>query len=113
MNVDDIVASDYINIDTRIEVADMIDEGDIIAAVKEAPEEEDGEEEGEEESASNAISNIAALDSIQNIFNYLQQNSDVKVNVSVISGMKDLQRQIARKQNASLKQLTLEIFCKK
>ena len=44
MNVDDIVASDYINIDTRIEVADMIDEGDIIAAVQEAPEEEDGEE---------------------------------------------------------------------
>ena len=44
MNVDDIVASDYINIDTRIEVADMIDEGDIIAAVQEAPEEENGEE---------------------------------------------------------------------
>ena len=63
----------------------MIDEGDIIAAVKEAPEEEDGEEEGEEESASNAISNIAALDSIHNIFNYLQKNSEVKVNVSVIS----------------------------
>jgi len=92
MNVDDIVASDYINIDTRIEVADMIDEGDIIAAVQEAPEEEDGEEEREEESIT--ISNIAALDSIQNIFNYLQQNSDVKVNVSVISGMKDLQRQL-------------------
>ena len=111
MNVDDIVASDYINIDTRIEVADMIDEGDIIAAVQEAPEEEDGEEEREEESIT--ISNIAALDSIQNIFNYLQQNSDVKVNVSVISGMKDLQRQIGRKQNASLKQLTLDGFCKK
>ena len=87
--------------DTRIEVADMIDEGDIIAAVQEAPEEEDGEEEREEESIT--ISNIAALDSIQNIFNYLQQNSDVKVNVSVISGMKDLQRQTGRKQNASLK----------
>ena len=111
MNVDDIVASDYINIDTRIEVADMIDEGDIIAAVQEAPEEEDGEEEKEEESI--IISNIAALDSIQNIFNYLQQNSDVKVNVSVISGMKDLQRQIGRKQNASLKQLMLDGFCKK
>ena len=111
MNVDDIVASDYINIDTRIEIADMIDEGDIIAAVQEAPEEEDGEEEREEESIT--ISNIAALDSIQNIFNYLQQNSDVKVNVSVISGMKDLQRQIGRKQNASLKQLTLDGFCKK
>ena len=60
--------------------------------MQEAPEEEDGEEEREEESIT--ISNIAALDSIQNIFNYLQQNSDVKVNVSVISGMKDLQRQL-------------------
>ena len=56
---------------------------------------------------------MVVLDSIQNIFNYLQQNSDVKVNVSVISGMKDLQRQIGRKQNASLKQLTLDGFCKK
>ena len=54
MNVDDIVASDYINIDTRIEVADMIDESDIIAAVQKAPEEEDREEE------SITISNIAA-----------------------------------------------------
>ena len=27
----------YINIDTRIEVADMIDEGDTIAVVQEAP----------------------------------------------------------------------------
>ena len=49
INVDDIVASDYINIDTRIEVTDMIDEGDIIAAVQEAPEEEDKEKEGEED----------------------------------------------------------------
>ncbi|CAG8760436.1 17965_t:CDS:2, partial [Acaulospora morrowiae] len=32
MNVDNIVASDYINIDTRIEITDIIDEGDIIAA---------------------------------------------------------------------------------
>ena len=57
--------------------------------LQEAPEEEDGEEEGEEESIT--ISNMAALDSIQNIFNYLQQNSDVK----------DIQRQIGRKQNAA------------
>ena len=55
----------------------MIDEEDIIAAVQEASEEEDGEE-GEEESIHNTISNIAALDSIQNIFNYLQQNLDSK-----------------------------------
>jgi len=52
MNVDDIGASDYINIDTRIEVTDMIDEGDIIAAVQEAPEEE---EEDREEEGKNAI----------------------------------------------------------
>ena len=110
MNVDDIVASNYINIDTRIEVTDMIDEGDIIAAVQEAPEEEDREEEGEE---CNTVSNIFALNSIQIIFNYLQQNPDIKVNVSVISGLKDLEHQIGRKQNASLKQLTLENFVKK
>ncbi len=44
------------------------------------------------------------------IFDYLQQNSDIKVNNSVISGLKDLQHQIRRKQNASLKQPTLESF---
>ena len=112
MNVDDIGVSNYINIDTRIEVTDMIDEGDIIAAVQEAPEEEeeDREEEGEE---CNTVSNIFALNSIQIIFNYLQQNPDIKVNVSVISGLKDLQHKIGRKQNASLKQLTLGNFVKK
>ena len=83
----------------------MIAEGDIIAAVQEAPEEEDREEKGEE---CNTVSNIFALNSIQIIFNYLQQNPDIKVNV--ISGLKDLQHQIGRKQNASLKHLTLEIL---
>ena len=62
---------------------------------------------------SNTVSNVVALDSIHNIFNYLQQNSDIKVNESVISGMKDLQRQVGRKQNASLKQRALETFYEK
>nr|CAG8459407.1 1231_t:CDS:2 [Entrophospora candida] len=62
---------------------------------------------------SNPISNTVALDNIQNIFDYFQQNSDIKVNGSLISGLKNLQRQIRRKQNASLKQLTLESFYSK
>ena len=74
MNVDNIVASDYINIDARIEDTEMIDEEEIIAAVQEAL---------EEEITSNSISNMDALNSIQNIFNYLQHNSDIKTNASV------------------------------
>ena len=107
MNID-IMANNYINIDDRIEIAEVIDEEEIIAAVQEAPEEE---EEGED--IGNLISNTVALDNIQNIFNYLQQNADIKINNSLISGMKNLQHQIRRKQNASLKQLTLESFYKK
>ena len=67
----------------------MIDDEEIIAAIQEAP---------------------VALDSIQNLFNYLEQNSDIKINNSTISGMRNLQYQIKRKQNASLKQSTLEAF---
>ena len=59
MNVDNIVASDYINIDARIEDTEMIDEEEIIAAVQEAL------EEGDEEITSNSISNMDALNSIQ------------------------------------------------
>ena len=71
MNVDNIVASDYINIDARIEDTEMIDEEEIIAAVQEALEEEG--EEGEGEIPSNSISNMDALNSIQNIFASLKQ----------------------------------------
>ena len=47
INVDYIVASDYTNIDNRIEVADIINEGDIIATQK-VPKKEDGKAKGEE-----------------------------------------------------------------
>ena len=60
MNVDDIVASDYTNIDNRIEVADIINEGDIIATHK-APKKEDGKVKGEE---CNTVSNMSALNSV-------------------------------------------------
>ena len=84
MNVDDVTASNYINIDTRIEIAGMIDDEEIIAAIQEAP------EEGEEEMTSTPISHTVALDSIQNLFNYLEQNFDIKINNSTISRMRDL-----------------------
>ena len=80
----------------------MIDDEEIIAAIQEAPE--------EGETISTPISYTVALDSIQNLFNYLEQNSDIKINNSTISGMRNLQHQIKRKQNASLKQSTLEAF---
>ena len=60
MNVDDIVASDYTNIDNRIEVADIINEGDIIATQK-VPKKEDGEAKREE---CNTVSNMSALNSV-------------------------------------------------
>ena len=41
----------------------------IIAAIQEAPEEEE-----EEETTSASISYTVALDSVQNLFNYLEQN---------------------------------------
>ena len=77
------------NFERRKTIAEVVDKEEIIAAVQEAP-----------------ISNTVALDNIQNIFN------DIKINNSLTSGI-NLQHQIRRKQNASLKQLTLESFYKK
>ena len=59
MNVDDIVASDYTNIDNRIEVVDIINE-DIIATQK-VPKKEDGKTKREE---CNTVSNMSTLNSV-------------------------------------------------
>ena len=48
-----------------------------------------------------------ALESIQNLLNYLQQSNNVSVSISVFSGMKDSQRQIRREQVNSLRQASL------
>ena len=47
MNMDDTVASDYTNIDNKVEIADIINEGDIIFTQK-VPRKEDGKAKGEE-----------------------------------------------------------------
>ena len=46
--------------------------------------------------------NKIALENIQILYNYLQQNNDIQVNSSFVSGLKDLKWKINRKQNDSL-----------
>ena len=50
-----------------------------------------------------SVSHKIALESIQNLLNYLQQSNNV-------SGMKDLQRQIRREQVNSLRQASLQDY---
>ena len=66
MIVDEAVvrAEDYIEIDNTLGTSDMLDDDEIPTAVQEAP-----ENKGEDE---------IALESIQNLHNYLRQNSDIK-----------------------------------
>nr|CAG8647660.1 9807_t:CDS:2 [Entrophospora candida] len=45
---------------------------------------------------------------VQSLINQMDVDDIIAINSSVISGLRDLQHQIRRKQNASLKQLTLE-----
>ena len=69
----------------------------------------ENEEEAEEDKCP-PVSHKIALESIQNLLNYLQQSNNVSVSSSVLLGMKDLQRQIRRKQVDSLKQASLQDY---
>jgi hypothetical protein len=107
VNNDDIItASSYIEVDSGLGT-EMLDDDEIIAAVQEAPEEEE-----EEEDMGPPISNKIALESIQNLYNYLQQNNDIQVNRLFVSGLKDLKWKIDRKQNNSLVQTSMDIYLK-
>ena len=109
VNNDDniITARSYIEIDSDLGT-EMLDDDEIIAAVQEAPEEEE-----EEEDIGPPIPNKIALESIQNLYNYLQQNNDIQVNSSFVSGLKDLKWKINRKQNNSLVQTSMDIYLNK
>jgi len=74
VNNDDniITARSYIEIDSDLGT-EILDDDEIIATVQEAPEEE------EEEDIGPPIPNKIALESIQNLYNYLQQNNDIQV----------------------------------
>src|SRR6185369_1617640 len=82
VNNDDniITARSYIEIDSDLGT-EMHDDDEIIAAVQEAPEEEEDDDIGP------PIPNKIALESIQN---HLQQNNDIQVNSSFVSGLNDL-----------------------
>ena len=79
---------------------------EIIAAVQETPEDEEGD-------MGTMISNKIALESIQNLYNYLEQNNNIKVNSSFVSGLRDLKWKINRKQIDSLKQTSMDIYLNK
>ena len=59
------------------------------AAVQEAPSDDD-----DEEDASPPISNKIALESIQILYSYLEQNNDIEVNSQFVSGLRDLKWKI-------------------
>ena len=82
--VDDAVVrvEDYIEIDNILETSDMLNDDEIIATVQEAPENE-GEDKDENEAL--IISNKVVLKSIQNLHDYLRQNSNIKVDSSFVS----------------------------
>lgn len=62
---------------------------------------------------STPVSNKLVLESIQNIHNYLQQNNDIKVSNSFVSGLKDLKWKIDKKQISSLKQTSMDVYLNK
>ena len=97
----------YIEINSGLET-EMLDDEEIIAAVHEAPSDSD-----EEEDASPPISNKVALESIQILYHYLEQNNDIEVNSQFVSGLRDLKWKISRKQVTSLKQTSMDIYLNK
>ena len=108
INSDDIMTvRSYIDIDSGLET-EMLDDEEIIAAVHEAPSDSD-----EEEDASPPISNKVALESIQILYHYLEQNDDIEVNSQFVSGLRDLKWKISRKQVTSLKQTSMDIYLNK
>ena len=100
------LSSVFIDIDSSLEATQVIDDNEILDALQDTIE---NEEEAEEDKCP-PVSHKIALESIQNLLNYLQQSNNVSVSSSVLLGMKDLQRQIRRKQVDSLKQASLQDY---
>ena len=100
MDIMDLTARDYIDVDSTLEATQLINDDEIIKAIQETTENEEAEED-----------NCPLVsDKIHNLLNYIQQSNSLSVNSSVLSGMKDLQRQIRKKQVDSLKQASLQDY---
>ena len=104
MDIMDLTARDYIDVDSTLEATQIIDDDEIIKAIQETTENEEAEEDN-----CPLVSDKIALESIHNLLNYIQQSNSLSVN-SVLSGMKDLQRQIRKKRVDSLKQASLQDY---
>jgi len=93
MDIMDLTARDYIDVGSTLEATQIIDDDEIIKAIQETTENEEAEEDN-----CPLVSDKIALESIHNLLNYIQQSNSLSVNGSVLSGIKDLQRQIRKKQ---------------
>src|SRR6185312_14548817 len=91
MDIMDLTARDYIDVDSTLEATQIIDDDEIIKAIQETTE--------NEEDNCPLVSDKIALESIHNLLNYIQQSNNLSVNSSVLSGIKDLQHQIRKKES--------------
>ena len=99
-------AEDYINIDSSLEESDINDD-EIIALVQETAEEEC---DSNDDLSLLPLSSKTALESVENILRYLQQQNDFSIDCSLVLKIRDLQNQIRKKQINSMKQTTLDNF---
>ena len=86
MDIMDLTARDYIDVDSTLEATQIIDDDEIIKAIQETTENEEAEEDN-----CPLVSDKIALESIHNLLNYIQQSNSLSVNSSVLSGIKDLE----------------------
>ena len=99
-------AEDYINIDSSLEESDINDD-EIIALVQETAEEEC---DSNDDLSLLPLSSKTALESVENILRYLQQQNDFSIDCSLVLKIRDLKNQIRKKQINSMKQTTLDSF---
>ena len=95
-------AEDYINIDSSLEEESDINDDEIIALVQETAEEEC---DSNDDLSLLPLSSKTALESVENILRYLQQQNDFSIDCSLVLKIRDLQNQIRKKQINSMKQL--------
>ena len=56
------------------------------------------------------MSNKVALESIKDLHDYLQQNSDIKIDSLFVSGLRDLKWKIDKKRTASSTQTSIDTY---
>ena len=70
--------------------------------------EDEGEDNDKDEVS--IVSNKMAIESIQNLHNYLQQNNDITVNSSFVSGLRHLKQEIEKKRTNYSTQTSMDVY---